>query len=107
MPLYIKTGEIESNGRTLYVTACDPEFYDETVEGCTTRVAIGDDPQEFDAETLTGADEHAVDAWLHTAYYPHALRLRMNDDLEDAAEVLFEGKQADERAYGPGDADYR
>lgn len=100
MPEYVMTSEIESGGRTISVTACDPEFYDEIVEDCTVRTTIGE------GESLTGADEHAIDAWLHGIYYPYALGLRMNEALEDAAEALFEGSEADARDYGPGDADF-
>ena len=90
---YEKSGEVESEGRTLYVTACDPEFYDEIVEDCTVRVAIGDDEAERDGKTMSGADEHAIEAWLHGTYYPWALELRMEDARDAHAEAQFDDLQ--------------
>ena len=97
MPAYKKEDEIEHEGRTLHVTACDPEFYEETVEDCTVRVAIGDDETDRDLKEMTGSDEHAVDAWLHGIYYPWALRYREEDDKDAAAEVQFEASQEEDR----------
>lgn len=93
MPRYEKTGEIENGDRTLYVTACDPEFYEEVVEGCTVRVAVGDNETEHDLKDMTGSDEHAVDEWLHGTYYPWALSLRDEDAADVTAETQFEARQ--------------